>query len=179
MLCCRSLLTHCHNSCVPDWPAQACRHRKAVRDKGIKLKLLLLYSIHTTYRKIQMTGMEKSLSKTSMPTATVSSPSLAGFAAAAVSATFSHRNLLLIRQSGKGRLGLLVAQQPLYSRRSLSFPLVNFEEPRPRPSPRYFFLFRATTGKRAARVNKGRGARHTARRAGPEGFHQFCPHILR
>ena len=32
----------------------------------MKLKLLLLYSIHATYRKIQMTEMQKSLSETSL-----------------------------------------------------------------------------------------------------------------
>ena len=66
VLCCRSLLTHWHNSCWADWPAQAGSNRKAGRGKSMKLKLLLLYSIHATYGRIQMTEMQKSLSETSM-----------------------------------------------------------------------------------------------------------------
>ena len=67
VLCCHSLLTHWHNSCWADWPAQAGSNRKAGRGKSMKLKLLLLYSIHATYGRIQMTEMPKSLKKTSMP----------------------------------------------------------------------------------------------------------------
>ena len=54
-LCCRPLLAHCPNSCWADWPAQAGSNRKAGRGKSMKLKLLLLYSIHTTYEIIQVT----------------------------------------------------------------------------------------------------------------------------
>ena len=42
------VLTHWHNTCWADWPAQAGSNRKAGRGKSMKLKLLLLYSIHTT-----------------------------------------------------------------------------------------------------------------------------------
>ena len=66
VLCCHPLLTHWLNSCWADWPAQAGSNRKAGRGKSVKLKLLLLYSIHATYRRIQMTEMQKSQSKTSL-----------------------------------------------------------------------------------------------------------------
>ena len=65
VLCCRSLLTHWHNSCWADWPDQAGSNRKAERGKSTKLKLLLWYSIHATYGRIQMTDLYKSLSETS------------------------------------------------------------------------------------------------------------------
>ena len=39
VLCCRSLLTHWHDSCWADWPAQVVSSRKAGRTKGMKLKL--------------------------------------------------------------------------------------------------------------------------------------------
>ena len=66
VLCCRSLLTHWLNSCWADWPAQAGSNRKAGRGKSMKLKLLLLYSIHATYGRIQMSEMPKRLKLTSL-----------------------------------------------------------------------------------------------------------------
>ena len=73
--CCHSLLTHWHNSCWADWPAQAGSNRKAGRGKSMKLKLLLLYSIHATYGRIQRTEMPKSLKKTPMPPSFSTHPS--------------------------------------------------------------------------------------------------------
>ena len=58
VLCFRSLLTHRHNSCWAEWPAQVGRIRKAGRGKSMKLKLPLLYSIHVTYGGVQMTEMQ-------------------------------------------------------------------------------------------------------------------------
>ena len=45
-----SLLTHGHNGCWADWPAQDGSNRKAGRGKSMKPKLLPLYNIHATYR---------------------------------------------------------------------------------------------------------------------------------
>ena len=39
----------------------------AEKQEEANLNLLLLYSIHATYGRIQMTEMQKSLSETSMP----------------------------------------------------------------------------------------------------------------
>ena len=48
VLCCRSVLTHWHNSCSSDLPAQAVRIRKAGGGKSMKPKLLSLYIIAFT-----------------------------------------------------------------------------------------------------------------------------------
>ena len=66
-LFCRSLLTQWQNIC---WqigrPRQAVTEKYVEGGKSKKLKLPLLYNIHATYGRIQMTKMPKSLKKTSM-----------------------------------------------------------------------------------------------------------------
>ena len=54
---CCSLMAHWLKSCWADWRAQAGSNRKAERGNSMKLKLLLQYSIHATYRRIQMTEL--------------------------------------------------------------------------------------------------------------------------
>ena len=57
-LCCHILVTHWHNSCWADSPAQAGSNRKAGGGKSMRLKFIFLYGIHVTYRKMQMTEIQ-------------------------------------------------------------------------------------------------------------------------